>query len=254
MSDSAIRESLPEDLRYVDDSQPGISRKNVNGNVRYYDANGERITDDDQIKRLDALAVPPSYTDVWLCANPNGHLQATGRDSNGKKQYLYHARWREVRDANKYANLAAFGKALPALRKQLNQHIAQQQLSREKVLATVVKLLDTTLIRVGNNEYARRNKSYGVTTLRTRHVEITGNKLQFEFRGKSGVEHQISIKDRRLARVVKRCQDLPGQALFQYLDENKNRHSIDSSDVNAYLHKLCQADFTAKDFRTWAAT
>lgn len=245
---------LPRDLHYVDDTQPGISRRKFRGRFKYFDALGGQITDPDEIRRLDALAVPPAYTDVWICADPQGHLQATGRDARGRKQYRYHPRWREVRDADKYARLQAFGKALPKLRKHLEAKIAEPGFTREKVLATVLMLLDATLIRVGNVEYARENKSYGLTTLRNRHVDIRGSEIRFQFRGKSGVEHQISVRDKRLARVVRRCQDLPGQELFQYLDEDGNRHTVSSSDVNDYLHSLTGADFTAKDYRTWAGT
>ena len=254
MPDPAVLADLPRDLHYVDDTQPGITRKRWRDRFRYFDAKGERITDAAEIKRLDALAVPPAYSDVWICADPRGHLQATGRDARGRKQYRYHPRWREVRDEDKYARLQAFGKALPKLRKQLEAQIAEPGFTREKVLATVVMLLDATLIRVGNTQYAKENKSYGLTTLRNRHVEVQGSEIQFQFRGKSGVEHQVSVKDRRLAKVVKRCQELPGQNLFQYLDEEGVRHSISSSDVNAYLHSLTGADFTAKDYRTWAGT
>jgi len=254
MPDSALHADLPRDLHYVDDSQPGIRRKKVRGKFQYFDPKGERIIDADEVKRLNALAVPPAYTDVWICADPRGHLQATGRDAKGRKQYRYHPRWREVRDMDKYSRLQEFGKALPKLRKQLEAQIAERGFSREKVLATVVKLLDATLIRVGNTQYARENKSYGLTTLRTRHVEVHGSEIQFHFRGKSGVEHEVSVKDKRMARVVKRCQELPGQNLFQYVDEEGERHNVSSSDVNAYLHSLTGADFTAKDYRTWAGT
>lgn len=254
MPDSALLADLPSDLHYVDDSQPGISRKKWRGKFRYFDAKGERITDADEIKRLNSLAVPPAYTDVWICADSHGHLQATGRDAKGRKQYRYHPRWREVRDADKYARMQEFGSALPKLRKQLEAQLAERKFTREKVLATVVTLLDATLIRVGNTQYAKANKSYGLTTLRTRHVDIKGSEIRFEFRGKSGVEHQVSVKDRRLAAVVKRCMDLPGQNLFQYLDDDGDRHTVSSSDVNDYLHKLTGADFTAKDYRTWAGT
>ncbi|HZX16716.1 MAG TPA: DNA topoisomerase IB [Pseudomonas sp.] len=254
MPDSASPADLPRDLHYVDDSQPGIHRKKVRGTFNYFDAKGERITDADEIKRLDSLAVPPAYTDVWICADPRGHLQATGRDARGRKQYRYHPRWREVRDTDKYARLQAFGNALPKLRQQLQAQIATPGFTREKVLATVVMLLDATLIRVGNSQYARDNKSYGLTTLRTRHVAIQGSDIKFQFVGKSGIEHQVSVKDRRLATVVRRCMELPGQNLFQYLDEDGARHTISSTDVNAYLHQLTGADFTAKDYRTWAGT
>ncbi|MBL4832732.1 MAG: DNA topoisomerase IB [Pseudomonas sp.] len=254
MPDSPRSIDLPRDLHYVDGSQPGISRKKRGKTFQYYDPNGDRITDADEIKRINALAVPPAYTDVWICADPRGHLQATGRDARGRKQYRYHPRWREVRDIDKYSRLQEFGKALPKLRKKLEAQLAEPGFSREKVLAAVVMLLDATLIRVGNTQYAKENKSYGLTTLRTRHVDVAGSEIQFHFRGKSGIEHEISVKDRRLAKVVKRCQELPGQDLFQYLDEEGNRHTVSSSDVNDYLHQLTGADFTAKDYRTWAGT
>ena len=250
MPDSAIPADLPRDLHYVDDTQPGIRRKRVRGKFQYFNAKGERLDDDEEIKRINALAVPPAYTDVWICADPRGHLQATGRDARGRKQYRYHPRWREVRDTDKYSRLQAFGSALPKLRKQLEAQLAEPGFTREKVLATVVMLLDATLIRVGNTQYARDNKSYGLTTLRNRHVDINGSEIQFQFRGKSGVEHQVSVKDRRLANVVKRCMELPGQDLFQYLDADGERHTVSSHDVNAYLHSLTGADFTAKDYRT----
>lgn len=254
MPDPTSLADLPRDLHYVDDTQPGIRRRKVRSKFHYFNSKGERITDAAEITRLNALAVPPAYTDVWICADPCGHLQATGRDARGRKQYRYHPRWREVRDANKYTRLQEFGKALPKLRKQLEAQIAEPGFTREKVLATVVMLLDATLIRVGNTQYARDNKSYGLTTLRDRHVDITGSQIKFHFRGKSGVEHEVSVKDRRLAKVVKRCQDLPGQNLFQYLDDNGERHTVSSADVNEYLHRLTGADFTAKDYRTWAGT
>ncbi|MGX0890473.1 DNA topoisomerase-1 [Pseudomonas sp. ADAK2 TE3594] len=254
MPDTALPDGLPPDLHYVDDSQPGITRKLLRGKFCYFDAAGQRITDPDEIKRINALAVPPAYTDVWICTDPRGHLQATGRDARGRKQYRYHPRWREVRDADKYSRLRDFGLALPKLRKQLETLLAAPGFSRDKVMATVITLLDATLIRVGNPQYARDNRSYGLTTLRSRHVEINGSAILFQFRGKSGIEHQITVKDRRLARIIKRCLEIPGQNLFQYLDENGERHTISSSDVNAYLQTLTGADFTAKDYRTWAGS
>lgn len=254
MPDTALPDVLPPDLHYVDDTQPGITRKKLRGKFCYFDPAGQRITVQDEINRINALAVPPAYTDVWICADPRGHLQATGRDARGRKQYRYHPRWREVRDADKYSRLRDFGLALPKLRKQLETLLGAPGFSRDKVMATVITLLDATLIRVGNSQYARDNRSYGLTTLRNRHVEINGNAIQFQFRGKSGVEHQITVKDRRLARVIKRCLEIPGQNLFQYLDENGERHTVSSSDVNAYLKTLTGADFTAKDYRTWAGS
>ncbi len=198
--------------------------------------------------------MPPAYTDVWICADPRGHLQATGRDARGRKQYRYHPRWREVRDADKYSRLREFGLALPKLRKQLETLLDAPGFSRDKVMATVITLLDATLIRVGNTQYARDNRSYGLTTLRSRHVEVNGSAILFQFRGKSGIEHQITVKDRRLARIIKRCLEIPGQNLFQYLDENGERHTVSSHDVNSYLQTLTGADFTAKDYRTWAGS
>ncbi|MNO77496.1 Eukaryotic DNA topoisomerase I, catalytic core [compost metagenome] len=247
-------DALPRDLHYVDDTQPGITRRKLRGKFCYFEPSGQRIVDPEEIQRINALAVPPAYTDVWICTDPRGHLQATGRDARGRKQYRYHPRWREVRDSDKYSRLRDFGLALPKLRKQLEALLAAPGFSRDKVMATVITLLDATLIRVGNAQYARDNRSYGLTTLRDRHVEVNGSAIQFQFRGKSGIEHQITVKDRRLARIVKRCQEIPGQDLFQYLDENGERHTITSADVNAYLQDLTGADFTAKDYRTWAGS
>ncbi|TWI53107.1 DNA topoisomerase-1 [Pseudomonas duriflava] len=246
--------SLPPDLHYVDDTQPGLCRKKQRGNFVYFDAQGERVRDPAEIERINKLAIPPAYTDVWICADPCGHLQATGRDARGRKQYRYHPRWREIRDTNKYERMLAFGHVLPELRKRLDEHLALRKLGREKVMATVISLLDATLIRVGNQQYARSNKSYGLTTLRNRHADVNGNTIRFHFRGKSGVKHNIKLTDPRLARTVKRCLELPGQHLFQYFDEEGERHTVTSSDVNAYLHELTGADFTAKDYRTWAGS
>ncbi|NBG92583.1 DNA topoisomerase IB [Pseudomonas sp. 9.1(2019)] len=251
---SAMSDLLPPDLHYVDDTQPGITRKKLRGKFAYFDPHGQRISDPGEVQRINALAVPPAYTDVWICADPRGHMQATGRDARGRKQYRYHVRWREVRDADKYSRLRDFGLALPKLRRQLDSLLAAPGFSREKVMATVLTLLDATLIRVGNSQYARDNRSYGLTTLRSRHVEVSGSTINFRFRGKSGVEHNISVKDRRVARIIKRCLEIPGQNLFQYLDENGERHTVSSSDINAWLHSLTGADFTAKDYRTWAGS
>ncbi|WP_338802108.1 DNA topoisomerase IB [Pseudomonas sp. RSB 5.4] len=254
MPDTAPADVLPPDLHYVDDTQPGLTRKKLRGKFVYFDPAGQRITDPNEIKRINSLAVPPAYTDVWICADPRGHLQATGRDARGRKQYRYHPRWREVRDADKYSRLREFGLALPKLRKQLETLLDAPGFSRDKVMATVITLLDATLIRVGNTQYARDNRSYGLTTLRSRHVEVNGSAILFQFRGKSGIEHQITVKDRRLARIIKRCLEIPGQNLFQYLDENGERHTVSSHDVNTYLQTLTGADFTAKDYRTWAGS
>ncbi|MCW2271016.1 DNA topoisomerase IB [Pseudomonas sp. JUb96] len=245
---------LPDELHYVDDSQPGLRRKTLRGSFVYVDAAGRRINDPVTLERIKALAIPPAYTDVWICADPCGHLQATGRDARGRKQYRYHLQWRDFRDSHKYGRMLAFASLLPKLRSQLDSHLARPGLDREKVLALVVSLLDTTLIRVGNRQYARDNHSFGLTTLRNRHVKVQGSAIRFCFRGKSGIEHQVTLRNRRLANLVKRCMDLPGQDLFQYQDEQGQRHCIGSADVNAFLQQLTGSDFTAKDYRTWAGS
>ncbi len=241
-------------LRYVDDSRPGIRRRKRGRSFSYVRADGRMVTDAATLKRIRSLAIPPAWTEVWICPTPNGHIQATGRDAKGRKQYRYHARWREVRDETKYHRMLAFGRALPGIRTHVAQDLARPGLAREKVLAAVVRLLETTFIRVGNEEYARKNDSFGLTTLRDEHAEIAGSTLEFHFRGKSGVEHHVRLRDRKLARIVRQCQDLPGQVLFQYLGQDGERHSISSCDVNDYLREISGEDFTAKDFRTWAGT
>jgi DNA topoisomerase I len=241
-------------LRYVDDSQPGITRRMVRGKFRYFLPNGTPLTDADELARIRKLAIPPAYDDVWICPRADGYLQATGRDARGRKQYRYHAQWRQLREATKYHRMLAFGRALPKIRRRVRQDLLRPGLCREKILATVVRLLETTLIRVGNEEYARTNKSFGLTTLRNRHVTIAGNRLLFRFRGKSGQQHEITLSDERLARIVKRCRELPGEELFQYIDDEGARHAINSTDINAYLREITDEDFTAKDFRTWAGT
>ncbi len=240
-------------LRYVRDDAPGIERRRA-GRGFVYIADGTRVTDRETLDRIRKLAIPPAWTNVWICALAHGHIQASGRDARGRKQYRYHARWRAVRDETKYARMNAFASALPALRRRVARDLARPGLPREKVLAAVVRLLDTTCIRVGNEEYARANGSFGLTTLRTRHVDVEGDTLTFEFRGKAGRMHRVDVNDRRVARVVARCQDLPGQELFQYVEGDGTRRTIDSGDVNAYLRETMGADFTAKDFRTWAGT
>jgi DNA topoisomerase-1 len=241
-------------LRYVSDETPGIRRRRTGKGFSYIGPNGKPIRDPEQLARIKGLGVPPAYTDVWICPRPDGHIQATGRDARGRKQYRYHPRWREVRDAAKYDRMLAFGQALPAIRARVERNLSLPGLPRKKVLATVVRLLETTLIRVGNQEYARRNHSFGLTTMRDRHVKVAGSKLRFRFHGKSGKPHTIDLSDRRLARVVRSCQELPGQELFQYLDEDGARQTIGSADVNDYLREITGQDFTAKDFRTWAGT
>lgn len=242
-------------LRYVDDRAPGIRRERTRAGFAYRDAHGKAITDDSELARIRALAIPPAYEDVWICANPHGHVQATARDAKGRKQYRYHKRWREVRDANKYESTIAFANVLPRLRERVAADFSKTDTSREKVLATVVRMLETTLVRVGNETYARDNKSYGLTTLRARHVRVEGEKrVRLRFRGKSGVEHTLTIDDRRLVKAVKRCRDLPGEQLFTYLDDAGESQPIASEDVNDYIREATGGDFSAKDFRTWAAT
>lgn len=241
-------------LRYVTDQQPGIRRRRAGKGFTYVGPEGRPLRDHDTLARIRALAIPPAWTDVWICATATGHLQATGRDARGRKQYRYHKRWRGVRDETKYGRMIPFGHALPRIRQRVAADLERPGLPREKVLATVVRLLETTYVRVGNDEYARSNHSYGLTTLRTRHVEVRGGSVQLRFRGKSGALHHISVTDRRLAALVRRLRDLPGQELFQYLDEEGRRQPIDSADVNAYLREIAGEDFTAKDFRTWAGT
>jgi DNA topoisomerase-1 len=241
-------------LRYVRDDGPGIRRARRGKGFSYYGPDGRLIRDADTLARIRALAVPPAWSDIWVCPLANGHLQATGRDAKGRKQYRYHPRWRAVRDETKYDRLIAFGEALPRLRARVEADLALPGLPRARVLATVVQLLESTLIRVGNEEYARANGSFGLTTLRNQHVKVEGEKVHFAFRGKSGVRHRIDVRDRRLARVVRSCRDLPGQLLFQYVDEEGTTHAIDSADVNDYLREAAGDEFTAKDFRTWAGT
>jgi len=253
--DQAAKETVKSArLRYVTDNEPGIRRVRAGKGFRYLGVNGKPVCDPEILRRIKSLAIPPAWSDVWICPFANGHIQATGRDAKGRKQYRYHSRWRAERDENKYDRMPAFGLALPKLRSRLEQDLALSGLPREKVLATIVKLLETTLIRIGNEEYARANRSFGLTTIRDQHVEIDGSKVRFKFRGKSGVRHSVDLEDHRLAGIVKRCQDLPGQELFQYQDEEDVCQSVNSSDVNAYLREITGEEFTAKDFRTWAGT
>jgi DNA topoisomerase-1 len=241
-------------LTYVSDLDPGIRRRKAGSGFNYRDAQGEPVTDEPTLDRIRKLAIPPAWTDVWIAPTERGHIQATGRDVRGRKQYRYHTRWREVRDSGKYDRLIAFGHALPRLRTQVEHDLARRGLPREKVLAAVVRVMEITLIRVGNEEYAKANKSFGLTTLRDRHATVGAVKAVFEFRGKSGKMRTAGFNDRRLARIVKACQDLPGQRLFQYLDDEGHRHAVESADVNAYLRDALGEDFSAKDFRTWAGT
>lgn len=248
---------VPRGLVYTSDDKPGIQRKR-NGEAFVYRApDGKNLRDAAELKRIRALAIPPAYEKVWICPVPHGHLQATGRDARGRKQYRYHPEWRTARDATKFEHMLAFGKALPKIRRRVKADLAAplgSKPGRDAVLATIVRLLDTTLVRVGNDEYARTNGSFGLTTLRNRHAAVVGNELRLHFRGKSGVNHEVSTDDPRVARIVRRCQAMPGQELFQYADEHGERHSIDSADVNDFLREVSGDHFTAKDFRTWHGT
>ncbi|MFL9964423.1 DNA topoisomerase IB [Paraburkholderia sediminicola] len=246
--------AMPPGLRHADDTRPGYSRKREKDGFAYFDAADKRIVDADEIERINALAIPPAYEDVWICADPRGHLQATGRDARGRKQYRYHPRWRETRDADKYERMAEFGRALPKIRARVARDLKLPGMPCDKVVATIVQLLDTTLIRIGSVEYARDNQSYGLTTLRKKHVKIEAGQLRFKFRGKSGIEHDVTVENPRIKRIVRRCADLPGHDLFQYLDEDGTRHTVGSADINDYLRRASGADFTAKDYRTWAGS
>jgi DNA topoisomerase I len=241
-------------LRYVSDESPGIRRHRAGDSFRYTGPDGRPVRDAETLARIRSLVIPPGWTDVWICPIENGHLQATGRDVRGRKQYRYHPRWRAVRDADKYERLVAFARALPRIRRHVDRDLRRQGLPREKVLATVARLLEVSFIRVGNEEYAQQNSSYGLTTLRDRHVRVRGSEIRLVFRGKSGREHHVSVRSPRLARIVKRCEELPGQRLFQYVGEDGKLEPVDSQDVNEYIREASGGDFTAKDFRTWAGT
>ncbi|HYT30642.1 MAG TPA: DNA topoisomerase IB [Actinomycetota bacterium] len=252
--DDPAQASREAGLRYVHDGMSGIRRMRSGRGFRYLDPQGRPIRDGAQLERVEALVIPPAWTDVWVCPSPRGHLQVTGRDARGRKQYRYHPEWRRIRDERKYDRMLAFATALPEIRRRTAADLERTGLPREKVLAAVVRLLETTLIRVGNDEYARENGSYGLTTLRDRHVGLDGGTVMFDFQGKGGKRHQVEVDDPRLAGILKRCRDLPGYELFQYVDEDGERRSIDSEDVNDYLREISGQGFTAKDFRTWAGT
>jgi len=241
-------------LRYVSDDRPGYTRKAKGEDFDWLDADGEPIRDEQRLLRIKRLAIPPAWTEVWVSPLANGHIQATGRDARGRKQYVYHDRWREVRDENKYDRIISFGKTLPKIRRRIARDLKLPGLPRNKVLATVVQLLERTFIRIGNEEYARENKSFGLTTMKDRHVEVKGAKLRFRFRGKSGREHEVDVTDGRIANIISKLQDLPGQDLFQYVDHEGKVRDITSQDVNEYLREITGEDFSAKDFRTWAGT
>jgi DNA topoisomerase I len=246
--------ALAAGLHYTTDARPGIRRLRHRSSFSYVNGDGRTIKDPRELARIRSLVIPPAWENVWISPDPRGHLQAVGRDARGRKQYRYHPKWRDVRDETKYHRLIGFAQALPAIRARTARDLRHPGLTREKVLAAVVQLLEKTLIRVGNDEYARDNRSFGLTTLRDGHVNVSGAKVRFSFRGKSGVEHDIQLDDRRLARTIKACRDLPGYDLFQYLDEDGKRHAIGSADVNAYLKEITGEDYTSKDFRTWAGT
>lgn len=241
-------------LVYVSDEEPGIRRRKSGKGFTYAGPDGRKITDAETLGRIRSLAIPPAYTDVWISVDPAGHIQATGRDAKGRKQYRYHPTFREVRDGVKFEHVMAFAHCLPQIRETVSRHMSLKGLPREKVLATTVHLLETTLIRVGNDDYAKQNQSYGLTTLRDKHVEVEGSELRFQFKGKSGKTWRLDVKDRRIAKIVKACQDLPGQELLQYVDAQGDTRDVTSSDVNAYLREITGRDITAKDFRTWAGT
>ncbi|MDB5359220.1 MAG: topoisomerase [Rhodospirillales bacterium] len=246
--------ALTVKLLYVSDATPGISRHRAGRGWYYRDPDGAIIRDPARLARIRALAVPPAYRDVWICPDPNGHIQASGRDARGRKQYRYHPAWRNFRDAAKYERVASFIRALPRLRRRVAADLAKHGLPRDKVLATIVRLMETTFIRIGNPEYARQNKSFGLTTLRNRHARIDGNKVELSFQAKSGIKWHVVVRNRQLVSLVRRLRDLPGQELFQYLDETGQRHAVGSADVNEYLRQASDEEITAKDFRTWAGT
>ena len=253
-SDEHVESAEAAGLRYVTDAAPGIRRKRQGRGFAYIGLDGAVIRDKGELERIRKLVIPPRWNEVWICPNPSGHLQVTARDARGRKQYRYHPRYRAVRDETKFGRMVAFSEILPRIRERVERDITLPELARDKVLATVVWLLERTLIRVGNDEYARDNGSFGLTTLRRRHVTVSGAKLRFEFRGKSGIAHSVAITDRRIARIVQHCQELPGQELFQYLDDEGRRQSVDAGDINDYLRRITGRQVTAKDFRTWAGT
>ena len=253
-SDEHVESAEAAGLRYVTDAAPGIRRQRRGRGFTYIAADGSVIRDKVELERIRKLVIPPRWTNVWICPNPSGHLQVTARDARGRKQYRYHPRYRAVRDETKFGRMIAFSEILPLIRERVERDVTLPELSRDKVLATVVWLLERTLIRVGNDEYARDNGSFGLTTLRRKHVTVSGAKLRFEFRGKSGVPHSVAVTDRRIAHIVQRCQELPGQELFQYLDDDGRRQSVDAGDINEYLRRITGRQVTAKDFRTWAGT
>jgi DNA topoisomerase-1 len=253
-ADDARATARDAGLRYATDAKPGWTRHRAGRGFSYRDAEGAPLRDREQLARIRALAIPPAWTDVWICPWPNGHLQASGRDARGRKQYRYHAAWHARRDTDKFERMLGFAAALPRIRRRCDRDLGRRGMPREKVLAAVVRLLELTLIRVGNEEYVRLNRSFGLTTLRDRHARVDGTAVRFRFKGKSGQTHEVGLRDRRLAALVRRCQELPGQELFQYEDPDGEVRDVSSDDVNAYIRDAARGDFTAKDFRTWAGT
>jgi DNA topoisomerase-1 len=250
-ADDPVAAATDAGLRYVTDEAPGITRRRRGKGFSYRDVDGTPLRDAETLQRIRSLAIPPAWTEVWICPNPRGHIQATGRDARGRKQYRYHPRWREVRDATKFSRMLEFGEALPALRRRIRRDLACPGMPREKVLATVVRLLETTCIRVGNDEYLKSNGTFGLTTLRNHHVAVRGERLFFRLRAKGGKRQEAVLSDRSIAKVVRECQDIPGYELFQYRDAEGAPQPIDSADVNDYLRTVTGSNFTAKDFRTW---
>src|ERR1700754_1693003 len=251
---AAMPPEMPAGLRHADDTRPGYTRKKLARGFAYFDTHGKRIDDEAVIARINAIVIPPAYTNVWICPDARGHIQATGRDARGRKQYRYHPQWRETRDADKFSRMAAFGRALPRIRARVQRDLARSCIPRAKVIAAVVHLLDHTLVRIGSVEYARENQSYGLTTLRKKHVKIQSGEVRFRFAGKGGIEHDVPIGNPRVKRIVRKCAELPGHDLFQYLDEDGTRRTVGSADINDYLRDVSGADFTAKDYRTWAGS
>ncbi len=253
--DPLLAKNLKEaELRYINDSVPGITRKRSGEDFRYFDSDGKEITSDQAITRIEKLGIPPAWENVWICPSPSGYLQATGYDSKNRKQYVYHQDWIKLSQENKFHKMAFFGEVLPNIRQKVASDMLLKGLERNRIIATVIWLLEHTMIRVGNEEYAQENQSFGLTTLRNKHVRVQGENVKFEFKGKSGIEHSVSVANPKIAKIIKECVELPGYEIFQYLDEEKNKHTVDSSDVNNYLKSLTGEDITAKDFRTWGGT
>lgn len=250
----AGKPARPARLRYVNDSTPGISRAVSDKGFIYLQADGAEVTDEDTLGRIRSLVIPPAWREVWISPYPNSHLQATGLDAKNRKQYRYHPEWNRARSETKFSKMRSFAGVLPEIRKHVDKHLSQHDISKEKVIAVVIRLMEKAYIRIGNNEYMKKNGSYGLTTLRDKHVKISGSRIRFSFKGKKGVMHDIELMDRRIANIVKKCKDIPGQHLFQYIDHEGNRHSIESGDINDFIHEICGEEFTAKDFRTWAGT